>query len=68
MPNLSDKAKAALAKLSKDDWQFIEYSVTVRIAAASPKRGEPPASKEFKDQVSRIQAALMAAAFGVWED
>jgi hypothetical protein len=49
--------------LSKEDWQFIEYAVAKRFRDAGSKKGEPPNSKEFKDQEARIMDFLFKKAF-----
>jgi hypothetical protein len=52
-----------LACLTKEDWQFVHQAVFERFVRAAPAKGEPPASKAFTAQRTRIETALMRKAY-----
>ncbi len=51
------------AKLTKEDWQFIELAARLRFDSARPKPSEGKPSQAFLDQEKRIMFFLMHKAF-----
>lgn len=52
-----------IAELSKEDWQYISYSMQKAFNIARPKPNEGRPSKEFLDQEKRVMSFLNKKAF-----
>lgn len=51
------------SELSKEDWQLAAHWVQRAFTAGGSKPGEPPSSKEYKQQENRVMQFLLAKAY-----
>lgn len=63
MPASAEYIQAQMNSLTREDWQYIHMSVMERFKRSDAKSNEPPNSKAYKEQKTRILNALMTKAY-----